>query len=761
MSLRRWFGQLRYWSMHQRICRTRRSIAMFEAVERRVMFSFGVAGSYSSGAFPGAATAADLNGDGRGDLVVPVGGDNAVGVFLNSADGGFQPAVEYAAGAAPVAVAAGDFNGDGKADVVTANSGANSVSILLGNGDGTLRPKIDLGLNAAPVSLVVGDFNGDGKADVAVATEDRGNDYVSLLKGNGDGTFQPPITIVSDSAPRFTPLLSPLSNIAAGDFNGDGQLDLVLANNKDEFRNPRGGMFFFTGSASVLLGNGDGTFKPAKVFAVQTSPRAVAVGDFNGDGHLDFAVANTESQTLSIFTGTGDGNFSLPVTIPVGEPVSITAADFNADGHADLAVSSIITNTVTIFSGQAAGPLQSTATYVMTGQISSTDLNGDGRADLTAVDPFSKTMRSWLNTGDGSFGAPRVVPDPGLTLTPQASADFNGDGIPDLAVTTGSGVQVELGLGDGHFGDLLPLDVNGSSLFAADSDGNGTPDLFVAVPILSGKLALLLNSAGWDNRTGGATGLTVSAPPQVTAGAPLSVTVTAVDSTGKAVPTFHGTVDLDAGATGSAQSFLAQYDFTPADHGTHTFVLNALTKAGLTQVNAYAVGLPTKDAALTVVPAAVAKLVISTPATVTAGIPFSFTVRATDAFDNTSTGYTGTIHFAATPTDLRAVVPPDFTFTAADAGVHTFSATLFIATSPTSTPLISAADAAGGVAGATFLDVVRRPGDATGDGLVNFADLLVLAQNFGNTNATWAEGDFNGDGKVDFSDLLLLAQNFS
>ena len=213
----------------------------------------------------------------------------------------------------------------------------------------------------------------------------------------------------------------------------------------------------------------------------------------------------------------------------------------------------------------------------------------------------------------------------------------------------------------------------------------------------TGQVAAWLNSPGYDNRTGGAVGFTVSAPTQIAAGANTSVTVTAVDALGNPVPGFLGTVDLDNTPAGSTALNLAgQYTFTAADNGRHTFLFSNVTQAGAGTLSVFAVGMPTATAPLTVVPAALNKFVFAAPASIPAGTPFSFTITAEDKFGNVETGYTGTVHFSALANDTQAVLPADYTFTAADAGTHTFSATLF-KTAGASSPFINAKDLATGV----------------------------------------------------------------
>ncbi len=174
-------------------------------------------------------------------------------------------------------------------------------------------------------SMAVGDFNGDGKPDLVVANVD--SDTVSVLLGNGDGTFQTAQNFGAGRGPR---------SVAVGDFNGDGKLDLAVAN-------------FYSNNVSVLLGNGDGTFQAARNFAVGNGPYSVAVGDFNGDGVQDLAVANFNSNNVSVLPGNGDGTFQAAVNFGAGVfPSSVAVGDFNGDGLQDLAVANQGSNNVSV-----------------------------------------------------------------------------------------------------------------------------------------------------------------------------------------------------------------------------------------------------------------------------------------------------------------------------------------------------------------------------------------------------------------------------
>jgi Bacterial Ig-like domain (group 3)/FG-GAP-like repeat/FG-GAP repeat len=333
----------------------------------------------------------------------------------------------------PASVAVADFNGDGKLDLAVASYSANSnISVLLGNGDGTFQPKVDYPVGSQPFGVAIGDFNLDGKPDLVVANSLSNS--ISVLLGNGDGTFQAAMSFATGQFPI---------SVVVGDFNNDGIPDVATANN------------FGCACANVLLGNGDGTFQPALYQYVSSTVYSIAVGDFNGDGKLDLAIGEAfgAAADLEILLGNGDGTFHSIGTFPLlTVPQSIAVADFNHDGALDVAV----------------------ATF-------------GGGVDVL------------LGNGDGTF-KPAVNYQAGFTYA-VAIADFNRDGNSDLAVADfvyPSQVSVLIGKGDGTFQTAVSYNTQGKwadAVAAADLNGDNSPDLIVANRF-SDNLSILLNSGG-------------------------------------------------------------------------------------------------------------------------------------------------------------------------------------------------------------------------------------------------------------------------
>jgi hypothetical protein len=332
----------------------------------------------------------------------------------------FSPATSFFSGNNKVSVAAGDFNRDGKPDLAVADFEAR-VTIFLGNGMGSFaRAGGGAAGQDASNPLVGGDFNDDGKLDLAVgvSTLMPPSRYVTIHLGTGTGFFS--------SSNSFAVGVSPESiGLAAGDFNGDGKLDLVVTNGN-------------SGNVSVFLGTGTGTFGAATNFAVGVAPRSVAVADFNGDGKLDLAVANAGSNNVSILLGTGTGSFAAATNFAVGTgPNTVAVADFNRDGKQDLALANGSSNSVSILLGNGIGTFGSAVDFPVGSNPLSVvvgDFNGDGKLDLAVANAGSDNVSILLGTGAGSFVSPAnfAMGDSPVSL---AVGDFNGDGKLDMVTS--------------------------------------------------------------------------------------------------------------------------------------------------------------------------------------------------------------------------------------------------------------------------------------------------------------------------------------
>jgi hypothetical protein len=326
----------------------------------------------------------DFNGDGSFDLVVAnLGNNGTASILLNVGDGTFAPQGTYTTGTSPYSLVVSDLNGDGKSDFAVANygAGAENVGVFLNKGNGTFASEITYSKEGYdPLGLAVGDFNRDGHPDLAVTTVDP--NAMGVFFNHGNGTFDIQVMYATDEGPNST---------VAGDFNHDGVPDLAVTN-------------WASSSLSVFLNEGNGTFAAQVTYATGVStysgggdhPQSVAAGDFDGDGRPDLAVANIESGTVSVFLNTGDGTFLSQVMYPVGDaPYAVVVADFDGDGHPDLGVANG-EGTVSVLLNLGDGtfaPQQTWTTGVIPQSLAVGDLNRDGHPDLAVG-----------NSGDGTVG---------------------------------------------------------------------------------------------------------------------------------------------------------------------------------------------------------------------------------------------------------------------------------------------------------------------------------------------------------------------
>ncbi len=399
----------------------------FAAAQKPVKFAPAVA--YNAGPGPDSVAAASLRSNGIVDIVVAdycetveqgyctQNGEGGVSVLLDNGDGTYQTAVTYGTGAyGAQSVAIGDLDGDGVPDLVVADfyetfqgeqNSIGGVSVFLGNGDGTFQtPQVYASGGYNAYSIALADLRRNGKLDIVVTNTycsatcfDGG---VSVLLGNGDGTFQPAVTY--DSGGQIA------SSVAVGDVDGDGVPDLIVANYRG-----------FT--VGVLLGIGDGTLQPALVYGSgEEWPDSVAVGDLRGNGIWDLVAANRwtnekngyEHSNVGVLLGSGNGTFEQAVTYPVGgtsyPPYPAIGAGYNA--------------------------------------LTVADVNGDGVPDVavvrwcTKLEHYSECVGNMEvsvlpGNGDGTFAKASVYGSGGFFGAALAIADVNGDGKPDLIVANG------------------------------------------------------------------------------------------------------------------------------------------------------------------------------------------------------------------------------------------------------------------------------------------------------------------------------------
>jgi len=465
-------------------------------------------------------TVADLNGDGFLDVAATHPASNTVGVLLGNGTGGFAPRATFAAGTNPIAITSGDFDGDGDGDLAIVNATANTATILLGAGDGTFTPGatvaiaagatsiaaadlnqdgvLDLAIGATntvqtlrgngsggftaggsisllllglPASIAVGDFDHDGRADLAVSTSLA----VLVIKGTGGGGFGLPLSLAVTLNNRA---------IAAADLDGDGELDLAIANG--------------AASVTVFFGTALGVFGSATTLSVTGVPQQVVTGDFDGDGGKDVVALSDGYATL--FHGAGRTFTSAGARIATGGAGALVAGNLNGDGAADLVVANAATSTVSVVLGGPAGLAGARALVAGTASNATVtaDFNEDGRPDLAVIDPGSNKVFAFTQTAGGALVAGGTVTLPANGAASfGAVADFNGDGHVDIAVVNVgfSSVSVLLGAGNGTFG--APLNTATAQgprrLAVGDFNGDGRPDLAVGA-VTANVVSILVNT---------------------------------------------------------------------------------------------------------------------------------------------------------------------------------------------------------------------------------------------------------------------------
>jgi hypothetical protein len=412
----------------------------------------------TSGYNPYSVAIADVNGDGKPDLIVanqeqskndPEG---SISVMLGKGNGRFDAPVNYGSGGqGAYSVSVADVNGDGKLDLVVANGCAGSscsmgaVGVLLGKGDGTFKKAVTYGSGAASTfgaHVVVGDLNGDGKPDLAVANTGVGcgngcpAGLVAVLLGRGDGTFKKAKTYPTGG-------FDAIGWVAIADVNGDKKPDLVVANYcATECSYPPLG-----GSVGVLLGKGDGTFHPVKTYpSGGDGTVSVAVADLNKDGKPDILVANcgplacgpgSPGGNVGVLIGNGNGTFKSVVNYPAANsPFDVVAADVNGDGKLDIVVSnwgtpdaSTNNGAVTVLLGKGNGTFRPAQTFPSGGaeapSVAVADVNNDGRPDLALACVADTLKQNSTGVVSVLINDTKIAPRPAETAVTTSGSPSN------------------------------------------------------------------------------------------------------------------------------------------------------------------------------------------------------------------------------------------------------------------------------------------------------------------------------------------------
>jgi hypothetical protein len=532
---------------------------------------------------PPVIATADLNGDGKLDLVVGSDTIAQLGVMLGNGDGTFQLQVTYAIPALASYVVLQDFNHDGKLDIFVINFEPSSASVLLGNGNGTFQPSLNSTTGNTPYQAVAGDFNADGNLDIAMT--DVFNNLIIILLGKGDGTFQSP---ASFTAGAFT------FNVVTGDFNGDGILDLATGNS-------------FAKTVSLFPGLGNGSFGPATVFPANSKPGAMYAVDMNGDGKLDLITASTNTpSSVSVMLGNGDGTFQPESVFQANyNPDFIISADFNGDNVPDIAVNDISSHTLAVLLGNSDGTLQNRVLYqtpLEPEQIAVGDFNGDGRLDMVVPDHLGNAISIFLQTDAALSADTLTLPKTALgTLSLAKKVDLTNTGTGNLTINSISFTGT-------NAADFLQSNTCGSTV---------APNATCSVRVTFRPLAIdtrsatlqISDSALGSPHTVAVTG--VGIPVKVTpvnlnfgnqkvgtTSSPIPITLTNVGK-GSLTLGVNGFIDPqfaetnDCGTLGPGGSCTITATFTPTSVGTTlTYVQLTWFKFGFLNVNAQGTGTP-------------------------------------------------------------------------------------------------------------------------------------------------------------------------
>jgi hypothetical protein len=383
--------------------------------------------------YPISLAAGDFNRDGKLDVaVISYDPNPLVMILLGNGDGTFRRGASYSVGEVPLYATAASLRNNGILDLVVGDNVSGDVNVMLGNGDGTFQPPIAYPASAEAEMVGTGDFTGDGILDIIGLAPQGGCNCVVVLPGNGDGTFGSAV---------ITPVPYGViaSAMATGFFNADEKLDVAVT-----------GGFYATYQVDILLGNGDGSFRPHGYYLTSPDPYSVAAGRFTGAKTTDLAVGGFEANDIGVLLGNGNGSFQQAVNYPNPGFVDWAAVgDLNGDGKEDLVgagSNSSSTGLITVQMGNGDGTFQPAVAYpagAWLNYVAIGDFNGDHQPDLVTVDRGSSTdlpgVITLLNTGVVTFSPTTPITFPsellGTTSTP-LSATLTNNGNSPLAISS-------------------------------------------------------------------------------------------------------------------------------------------------------------------------------------------------------------------------------------------------------------------------------------------------------------------------------------
>lgn len=664
--------------------------------------TFAAALTYAAGPSAQDVKAADMNHDGKLDLVVADAvSAGSVSVLLGNGDGSFQPYRAYYAFSAPYRMQIEDFNNDGNPDVCVANSYTSSfVTILLGNPDGSLQPYHSYDTGSQPWELDAVDVDGDGKADLV---DSNGSTYQVELN-NGDGTFAPP-TSMPGAGLAF----------AADDFNRDGVADIaganlanvgVLINNTPAMTNVGAAVGF-----QVSLPPTTSAGSPLAMTLSAVDAAGNVVPDFLGTVHVTTTDPRMSGSTFT-FTAADAGThtFATGFTLyTVGTQTVTVSGPAQLTGSATVNVTGAATSRFAIAAGAATAVAGNALSFTVTTQDAFGNLSPGytGTVHFSSTDVQAGLPADYAFTPDdhGVHTFTAVLKTAGAQVIKAADATTPATSGASASILVTPAAASSLGLvgGGGHIGSAHPAIVTAydafgnvatgytgtihlassdpAALVSADATATNGVAVFSVTPMTLGAQTLTATDVASAALTateatvgtpGDAATFRMSAAPGGVAGSTQNLTLTAFDAFGNVAVDYAGSV---AFSSSDPQATLPFYTFNPADNGSHTFAL-VLRTAGaqsLTARDYFNPSIIATQSGIVVTPAPAVSVRVPALQGSVAGVAQQVTITARDAYGNVASDYRGTLAFSSS--DTLAALPAAYTFTAADAGAHTFSVT--------------------------------------------------------------------------------------